>query len=235
MKIKTTLTMLLLTISSLFAQSNLEDVVYLKNGSIIHGTIVEQVPNQSIKIKTKDGNILAYKIEEVEKMTKETPVKQEEPQDTLNIKYSAILEGDFGHSLKGAAFYESSFGGSIINGVSIYDHFNIGVGLGVERYLTYKYATFMPLYIDVKAYTKKVNGMFISFSVGTGLSLHKAEVNRGRYMNTAIGLKIGDVSKHALLISLGYKMQEYTGTNIHTGDFYEQAIQNVNFKLGFIF
>ena len=34
-----------------------EDVVYLKNGSIIHGTIIEQVLNQSIKIKTKDGNI----------------------------------------------------------------------------------------------------------------------------------------------------------------------------------
>ena len=235
MKIKTTLTMLLLTISSLFAQSNLEDVVYLKNGSIIHGTIVEQVPNQSIKIKTKDGNIFAYKLEEVEKMTKETPVKQEEPQDTLNIKYSAILEGDFGHSLKGTSFDYSSFGGSIINGISLYDHFNIGIGLGVERYLTYKYATFMPLYIDVKAYTKKVNGMFISFSVGTGLSLHKAEVNRGRYMNTAIGLKIGDVSKHALLISLGYKKQEYSGTNIHTGNLFEQTIHNANFKLGFIF
>ena len=77
MKVKTTLAILLLCTSSLFAQSNLEDVVYLKNGSIIHGTIVEQVPNQSIKIKTKDGNIFSYKLDEVEKITKETPVKQE--------------------------------------------------------------------------------------------------------------------------------------------------------------
>jgi len=54
-------------------QSNFEDVVYLKNGSIIHGVIIEQVPNQSIKIKTKDNNVFVYKIDEIEKMTKEQP------------------------------------------------------------------------------------------------------------------------------------------------------------------
>ena len=49
----------------------LQDVIYLKNGSIIRGTIIEQVPNVSIKIQTKDGNVFVYKMEEVEKMTKE--------------------------------------------------------------------------------------------------------------------------------------------------------------------
>ena len=41
------------------AQANYEDVVYLKNKSIIHGTIIEQIPNESIKIETKEnsGNI----------------------------------------------------------------------------------------------------------------------------------------------------------------------------------
>ena len=53
----------------------LQEVVYLKNGSIIRGTIVEQVPNQSLKIKTIDGNIFVFKIDEVEKITKE-PVYQ---------------------------------------------------------------------------------------------------------------------------------------------------------------
>ena len=35
------------------AQQNLQDVVYLKNGAIIHGTIIEQIPNKTIKVKTK--------------------------------------------------------------------------------------------------------------------------------------------------------------------------------------
>lgn len=53
----------------------LQEVVYLKNGSVIRGTIIEQVPNQSLKIKTTDGNIFVFKIDEVEKITKE-PVYQ---------------------------------------------------------------------------------------------------------------------------------------------------------------
>ncbi len=52
-------------------KSELVDVVYLKNGGVIRGMIIEQVPGVSIKIKTKDGNVFVYKMEEVEKMTKE--------------------------------------------------------------------------------------------------------------------------------------------------------------------
>jgi hypothetical protein len=55
-------------------QNNYEEVVYLKNGSVIHGVIIEQIPNISIKIKTYDGNIFAFKIDEIEKITKELPV-----------------------------------------------------------------------------------------------------------------------------------------------------------------
>lgn len=47
------------------------DVVYLKNGSIIKGMIIEQIPNVSLKIQTKDESVFVYKMDEVEKMTKE--------------------------------------------------------------------------------------------------------------------------------------------------------------------
>ena len=47
------------------------DVVYLKNGSIIKGMIIEQIPNVSLKIKTLGGSVFVYKMDEVVKMTKE--------------------------------------------------------------------------------------------------------------------------------------------------------------------
>lgn len=47
------------------------DVVYLKNGSIVRGTIIEQVPGVSLKIQTADGSVFFYKMEEIEKITKE--------------------------------------------------------------------------------------------------------------------------------------------------------------------
>jgi sRNA-binding regulator protein Hfq len=58
-----------LTIS---AQSGkLIDVVYLRNGSILRGIIIEQIPNETIKLQTADGNIFVYKTSEIEKITKE--------------------------------------------------------------------------------------------------------------------------------------------------------------------
>lgn len=47
------------------------DVVYIKNGSIIRGIIIEQIPNVQIKIKTKDGSVFVYKMDEIERITKE--------------------------------------------------------------------------------------------------------------------------------------------------------------------
>ena len=47
------------------------DVVYLKNGSILKGLILEQTPNVSLKIQTNGGSIFIYKMEEIEKIIKE--------------------------------------------------------------------------------------------------------------------------------------------------------------------
>ncbi len=47
------------------------DVIYLKNGSVIKGDIVEQVPGKSLKIKTSDGSLFVCSFDEVERITKE--------------------------------------------------------------------------------------------------------------------------------------------------------------------
>ncbi|MDB5228662.1 MAG: hypothetical protein JWN78_2855 [Bacteroidota bacterium] len=60
---------------SAYSQKNLEEVVYLKNGSIIRGTIIEQIPNETLKIQTRDGSVFVYKFDEIIKITKEPPVK----------------------------------------------------------------------------------------------------------------------------------------------------------------
>lgn len=64
------LIILLVKVFFVNAQNNYEDVVYLKNGSVIHGIIIEQIPNESIKIKSGQ-NTFVFKITEVKKMTKE--------------------------------------------------------------------------------------------------------------------------------------------------------------------
>ena len=73
----------------------LEDVVYLKNGSVIHGTIIEQVPNVSVKIKTKDGNVFVYKIEEIEKMTREMRQLSSDEEETTEVSNKNKNSGFF--------------------------------------------------------------------------------------------------------------------------------------------
>ncbi|MFZ1729990.1 MAG: hypothetical protein WBQ23_02215 [Bacteroidota bacterium] len=48
------------------------DAVYLKNGSKILGTIVEQIPNKQLKIRTRDGSEFVYTFDEIEVIRKET-------------------------------------------------------------------------------------------------------------------------------------------------------------------
>ena len=49
----------------------LSDVVYLKNGSVVKGTIVEQTPGESILIQTRDGSTWRFTMDEVSRLTKE--------------------------------------------------------------------------------------------------------------------------------------------------------------------
>lgn len=56
------------------AQLQYEEVIYLKNGSVIRGTIVEWVPNVSLTIVTRDENVFVWKIEEIERVTREKVV-----------------------------------------------------------------------------------------------------------------------------------------------------------------
>jgi hypothetical protein len=56
-------------------EEELVDVVYLKNGSVIHGEIVEIKPGEQVKIKTKSGNVFVYEMSEVKNITKEKAPK----------------------------------------------------------------------------------------------------------------------------------------------------------------
>lgn len=62
----------MLTCSLSVSAQNKRDVLYLKNGSVIKGTVTEQVPGSHIKIKTADGNELQYPFSDVSKIESES-------------------------------------------------------------------------------------------------------------------------------------------------------------------
>lgn len=70
------------------AAQQYQDVVYLKNGSVVRGIILEQIPGKSLKIQTAGGSQFVYQMAEVEKMTKEA-VNATPNQSTSNVKVVA--------------------------------------------------------------------------------------------------------------------------------------------------
>ena len=91
-------TMAFLTTTQVLAQE-LDDVVYLKNGGIVRGTVIEQVPDKSLKIRRFDGKVFRYKMNEIDKMSKETVIgtrtvaKKKNPMVALGLSFPIIGAG----------------------------------------------------------------------------------------------------------------------------------------------
>jgi hypothetical protein len=58
------------------------DVIYLKNGDVRKGSIIENVPNDYVKIETSDGSIFTVKYTDIKKMTKESKSESQQSAPT---------------------------------------------------------------------------------------------------------------------------------------------------------
>lgn len=102
------------------AQQQEEDVVYLKDGSVLRGAIIEDSPGESLRIRTRDGNVFRISYDRIDRRTREpavvvapTPAQdpdQQQPRVTNERISRVSLPSDFGIELLGkAAVYSFSF------------------------------------------------------------------------------------------------------------------------------
>ena len=226
------------------AQTSYEDVVYLKNGSIIHGIIIEQIPNQSIKIQTRDGNVFVYKIDEVEKMTKEQAKISKKINansnnaDLKQFGYINITEMNLGLGL-GQTNGINFFGFQTINGYLINPNFSIGLGIGADIYPS---VIFIPIFADLRINFLKTK-VAPFFSTGVGYSMTTDKINNGGLLiNPAFGVKFFVTTKTALNFSIGYKFQKNSYKTAYYNYYYSSYSYDIytaneiysflNFKLG---
>lgn len=76
---------------------NTFDVVYLKNGSIIRGEMTEIVANEHVKIKSVEGSVFVFKMDEIVKIEKETIENDVEQQssDSQTITDIFMINEDY--------------------------------------------------------------------------------------------------------------------------------------------
>lgn len=129
---------------SSLAQQGMEDVVYLNNGSILRGIIIEQVPNKSLKVQIAGGSVFHIELNEVTRITKEPPtaasaVLRDGRQDRgsgVSRDTSASAPFEYrrkGYFFQGQLLLELLQGGvRVVNGYRFGRFGHLGIGVGID-------------------------------------------------------------------------------------------------------
>lgn len=186
----------------------MQDVVYLKNGSVIRGVIIEQVPNESLKIETRDGNVFVYRMEEITKMTKEQAPNYYGVRPRYEAKargYMGIVEAGYGI---GVGEYLDRFEVDVVNGYQFSPYFALGGGIGVNIWTRSGLVT-MPYFLHLR--TNFINGHvspFLAMNVGYNLSLD-ANLDGGVMIEPTLGVAVRVSNRAAVIFGLSYSGQRY--------------------------
>ena len=211
---KKIITLIVFTLIStiVLAQNNYQDVVYLKNGSVIRGVIIEQVPNESIKIETADRSIFVYKMDEIQKLTKEektvakvdnlAPVNESEG---LQRGYRGIAELGYQFGLGDYGMDRLKI--NMINGGQISPYFFIGGGVGLRYYFDAD-AALIPVFVHARANVldKKVSPYF-ALSIGYAFNASNDFEAVGLLVSPSSGVTFNVSERVALNVGLSYEMQ----------------------------
>lgn len=161
MKIFTLILGLLITIPS-FAQKRKQDVVYLKNGSIIRGTIVLQDPGKLIKLKTSDNSLWVFTNEQIDSITKPVIVRIPPKTGYFNLTETGFLAGDYSNATRAIFSLINVNSWHFKNGIST------GIGVGVEL----SKESYLPIVADVRYYFgQKRSVPFVSLQAGYSIPL----------------------------------------------------------------
>lgn len=124
-----------------------KDVLYLKNGSIIFGKLIE-IKDEQYKMQTSDGSILIYKADEVDKFSKESPQFDGRKPDGFSFAMEAGLLAGAQHT-----DYTAPFSFNFLMGITSKTNNVFSFGSGVE----FLGMPFTPLFFEYKRfiYNKK--------------------------------------------------------------------------------
>lgn len=189
------------------------DVIYLKNGSVIKGNIIEEVPNKSITLKTADGSNFVFEIEKIKKIVKEEAnyssfSKGEEPQKN---KFSISGIRGFIDATYAFDVYtpnQNRLEMSISDGYQIFSYVFIGAGFGIHYYdMVDKFK--MPFFVDFRV--NFLSGRVVPFlgtKIGYTVNLSDSLTGEGFYSSNFVGVKCMISKRKAINIAVSYIVQD---------------------------
>ena len=202
--------LVLLFMFQLTAQHNAkEDVVYLKNESVIRGKILSHDGNR-LKLQTGDGSIVVLADSEIVRTEKQAPFGGYHPAASGFAHYTEL-----GPLVAGKTTIEgvttAAFSFQTVNGYRFNQYFFTGAGIGIDLYAT---QTMLPLFAslrgDLSATGSIIPFYFLDGGYAVNITQNSATSNdfRGGLLYAGgIGVKIPFNRRAGFLISFGYRYQ----------------------------
>lgn len=189
--------------------ADMVEVVYLKNGSIIRGVIIEQIPGKSIKIETEGGNVFVYTYDEIEKITKEPrPSPYTSSQFSGGHRANAFTGLTKLGMMSGES--ETMFSVTSISGAMLSEDVSLGLGLTYDNYPN---GSMLPIFLDMRGYmirgrVRPVLFADAGYSLGWIKGVHGSDWG-GFMLNAGLGISVGfPNSRAAFVADVGYKLQK---------------------------
>lgn len=220
----------------LMAQPNMEDVVYLKNGSVLRGTIIEFDENVSLKIEISGGSQFFLLYDEVLSVQREEKVIGKYYKDKGYVNYSGVdvLPGHPNNANR----YQ------MINGYQINTRLSAGVGIAFVTYDDPINA--VPVFLDIRFKLLEENTTpFLFFKGGYSFSTNddKSRLigihSGGLMMNVGGGLQFDLSHGYGWYLNVGYNIEsfEYSEDDPWRGGVLETELdyKRVSFGIGLTF
>jgi len=195
-------------VANAFSQqyADYQDVVYLKNGGIVRGIIIEQVPQSSLKIETTGGNVFVYTYDEIEKIAKEPKVLQDNERQSQNSVSSTGLKKGYRGIVELGTLIPFGMGVHVINGYQFNPYVSLGAGVGLDVY--FDDGLTLPLFADLRInFLDKRVSPYIAFDIGYTFRLTGLDYGNGLLFLPISGARFKLSDKYALNVGLGLGVQ----------------------------
>jgi len=222
-------------VTTIASAQTTQEVVYLKNGNIVRGVIIEQIPNESLKIQTADGSVFAYKMNEVQKITKEQAISGNYYSKGNMGNNRGISSGyrgfvDLGYTLGSGEYKIGRIEFSTSHGYQINPYIFVGAGAGYNYFCTNDAdAHGIPVFAHARSeFLRNAISPFFDFKIG-----YSFLDTDGLYFSPSVGCHIQVSSSIGLNVSFGYTFQNVS----YEYDGYSDSVNcgGISFKFGIDF
>ena len=217
-----------------------EDVVYLVNGNIIRGKIIEYKSGEYVKIKSYGGNVWVFKEGEIDKIVKEKVVQES---DLIQIKKEKGYYNYTGIGILAGSRYSNlsaPFSIQTVNGYQSKGSLYFGGGIGVEFFEEIS----MPVFADLRY--RLLNNEFSPYLFAQGgysLPLENnweyRKAKGGPMASIGIGVLFPLNFRTTLSFNLSYRFQQLVYIDTDSWTRYETKnythYNRLDIRLGFLF